>query len=57
MYERAAERIRLTRRKLAAYSCYLSEERDRLERELTEASKLLRLKVESIASTSSSASS
>ena len=32
--ERAAERIRLTRHKLSAYSAYLAEGRDRLEREV-----------------------
>jgi hypothetical protein len=47
--ERAAERIRLTRHKLSAYSEYLSEERGRLEKELTLASSELRAKVESLA--------
>ena len=47
--ERAAERIRVTRHKLSAYSEYLSGERDRLEKELTLASSELRAKVESLA--------
>jgi hypothetical protein len=50
--ERAAERIRLTRHKLAAYSAYLSEERDKLERDLAEASYELRQKVEQLATVS-----
>jgi hypothetical protein len=48
--ERAAERIRLTRYKVEAYSCYLAEERTRLEKDLAEASRKLREKVEAIAS-------
>src|SRR4051794_17963187 len=47
--ERAAERIRVTRHKVAAYSEYLSEERTRLEKELALASDELRAKVESLA--------
>lgn len=43
--ERAAEKIRLTRHKIAAYSEYLADERDRLERELSAASGKLREKV------------
>jgi hypothetical protein len=50
--ERAAERIRLTRHKVEAYSCYLAEERTRLEKDLAEASRKLREKVEAIASAS-----
>jgi hypothetical protein len=48
--ERAAQRIRLTRHKVEAYSCYLAEERTRLEKDLAEASRKLREKVELIAS-------
>ena len=48
--ERAAERIRLTRHKVEAYGCYLAEERARLEKDLAEASRKLREKVEAIAS-------
>jgi hypothetical protein len=47
--ERAAERIRVTRHKIAAYSEYLSEERARLEKELALASSELRAKVEALA--------
>src|SRR4051812_38369879 len=54
--ERAAERIRVTRHKIAAYSEYLSGERDRLEKELTMASSELRAKVESLAAARESAS-
>jgi hypothetical protein len=43
--ERAAERIKLTKHKIAAYSAYLAEERDRLERELSLAAAQLRQKV------------
>lgn len=46
--ERAAERIRVTRHKISAYAAYLAEERDRLERDLTEASQELRKKVEEL---------
>ena len=46
---RAAERIRLTRHKIEAYSCYLAEERERLERDLAGASAKLRAKVEELA--------
>jgi hypothetical protein len=48
--ERAAERIRLTRHKIEGYSCYLAEERGRLERDLAAASGELRAKVEALAS-------
>jgi hypothetical protein len=44
--ERAAERIRVTRHKIECYSCYLAEERARLERDLEKASDELRKKVE-----------
>src|SRR5262249_42683585 len=47
--ERAAERIRVTRHKIASYSEYLSEERSRLEKDLAAASSELRAKVESLA--------
>jgi len=47
--ERAAERIRLTRHKLAAYSAYLADEREKLERDLAKATDELHDKVESIA--------
>jgi hypothetical protein len=47
--ERAAERIRLARHKVSAYSAYLQEERDRLERGLAEAAKELRARVEALA--------
>ena len=46
--ERAAERIRLTRHKIQSYSCYLAEERERLEHDLAVASRELRDKVESL---------
>ncbi len=39
----------LTRHKLSAYSAYLAHERDRLERDLTEAPSQLRQKVELLA--------
>jgi hypothetical protein len=48
--ERAAEKIRQTRFKVEAYSTYLAEERSRLERELTDAQRELRAKVEFLAS-------
>jgi hypothetical protein len=48
--ERAAERIRLTRHKVEAYGCYLAEERSRLEKDLADAARKLREKVEAIAS-------
>jgi hypothetical protein len=51
--QRAAERIRLTRHKLEAYSCYLAGERERLERDLTVAAGELRAKVDSITSPTS----
>jgi hypothetical protein len=51
--QRAAERIRLTRHKLEAYSCYLAGERERLEKDLTVAAGELRAKVDSISSPSS----
>ena len=47
--ERAAERIRLTRHKVDSYGCYLAEERSRLERELADAARELRARVESLA--------
>jgi hypothetical protein len=47
--ERAAQRIRLTRHKLSAYSAYLAEERDRLEHDLADAARELRGKVEALA--------
>jgi hypothetical protein len=46
---RAAERVRLVRHKLSAYSEYLAGERDRLERDLAEAARELRDKVERLA--------
>jgi hypothetical protein len=39
----------MTRHKVEAYACYLADERDRLERELTEASQRLRAKVAELA--------
>jgi hypothetical protein len=47
--ERAAERIRLTRHKIAAYAAYLAEERDHLERDLAETARELRARVEALA--------
>jgi len=47
--ERAAERIKITRHKLAAYSVYLGEQRDRLERDLALAQGKLRARVETLA--------
>ena len=47
--ERAAQRIRLTRHKVESYSCYLAEERSRLEKGLAAASARLREKVEQLA--------
>jgi hypothetical protein len=47
--ERAAERIRVTRHKVSAYAAYLAEERERLEKELAEASRELRERVEKMA--------
>ena len=44
--QRTAERIRLTRHKTAAYAEYLASEREKLERDLAEASQELREKVE-----------
>jgi hypothetical protein len=46
--ERAAERIRVTRHKVSAYAAYLAEERERLEKELAEASRELRERVEKL---------
>ena len=46
--ERAAERIRLTKFKVESYAAYLAEEKTRVERELADASKELRKKVEQI---------
>jgi hypothetical protein len=43
---RAAERIRLVRHKVSCYAAYLQGERDRLERDLHDAAKELREKVE-----------
>ena len=48
--ERAAEKIRATRFKLAAYAEYLAGEKERLERAVAEAERELREKVEQIAS-------
>jgi len=48
--ERAAERIRKVRHKLSAYSAYLADERERLERDLLDAARELRAKVEQIGS-------
>ena len=48
--ERAAERIRSTKFKLAAYSEYLAGERERLDRAVAEAERELRDKVREIAS-------
>jgi hypothetical protein len=45
---RAAERIKHTRFKLEAYSVLLAEERSRLERDLSDASRKLRHKVEAL---------
>lgn len=47
--ERAAERIRQTKFKIEGYTCYLAEEKARLERALAAASAKLRAKVESLA--------
>jgi len=47
--ERAAERIKQTRYKLEAYAAYLGDERERLERGLAAASRLLRQRVEEMA--------
>jgi hypothetical protein len=49
--QRAAERIRQTKFKLAAYAEYLAGEKDRLDRVVTEAERELREKVERIADT------
>ena len=46
--ERAAERIRLAKFKVESYAAYLAEEKGRLERELADAAKELRKKVEQI---------
>jgi hypothetical protein len=46
---RAAERIKLTKHKIACYACYLAEERSRLERQLAESSSRLVAKVEKLA--------
>lgn len=51
--ERAAERIRVTRHKIESYACYLAEERERLEHDLSAASRELRAKVEGLAETGS----
>jgi hypothetical protein len=47
-FERAAERIRVTRLKVEAYAEYLAEERSRLERDLADASARLRARVEAL---------
>jgi hypothetical protein len=49
--ERAAEKIRTTKFKLAAYSEYLAGERERLNRAVADAERELRDKVECIAAT------
>jgi hypothetical protein len=46
--ERAAERVKQVRHKLAAYAEYLADERARLERELADAARELRAKVEKL---------
>jgi hypothetical protein len=51
--QKTSERIRLTRHKIAAYSEYLSTERERLERELTDAKRELLAKVEAISASKS----
>jgi hypothetical protein len=50
MLARAAERVRVVRHKLAAYSVYLAEERGRLGRDLAEAAGALRAKVDAMRS-------
>ena len=45
---RAAERIQVTRFKIEAYSAYLADQRSRLERDLEEAARKLRSKVDAI---------
>jgi len=47
--KRAAEKIRKTQFKIEAYSAYLAEERERLEKTVTDAQRELRAKVEQIA--------
>ena len=47
--ERAAEKIRTTKFKLAAYAEYLVGEKERLDRAVAEAERELRAKVEQIA--------
>lgn len=47
--KRAAERIQVTKHKIEAYACYLSEERARLQRSLAAATHKLRSKVEALA--------
>lgn len=47
--ERAAERIRVTRHKVECYAAYLAEERERLEKQLAQASRELRERVEKMA--------
>jgi hypothetical protein len=54
--QRAAERIRLVRHKVAAYAAYLQGERDRLERDLADAASELRHKVESLGAEAAPAS-
>jgi hypothetical protein len=53
-FERAAERIRVTRLKVEAYAEYLAEERSRLERDLADASARLRARVEALSGASES---
>jgi hypothetical protein len=43
--KRAAERIKVTRHKIETYACYLADEKDRLERELSASAEKLRAKV------------
>jgi hypothetical protein len=49
-FERAAERIRLTRHKIEAYATYLAEEKGRLEAVIAAASARLRARVEELSS-------
>ena len=44
--ERAAEHVKRVRHKLSAYAEYLADSRSKLERELAEAARELRMKVE-----------
>jgi hypothetical protein len=54
--ERAAERVRLVRHKLSAYAAYLQDERERLEKELTQAARELKAKVLSLGGESEASS-